>query len=189
MTRDEKIAKARELRGHPFPPTIGMIAEQLGVSKTTIVRWTNPAYDKRSREMVRKRHRERTGVCVDCGGETKYGGQPGKPISDVCAECSRARQRASKKWTREAVIDAIQRFAAENGRPPTSTEWICANRIKNYPPRTACYRSGQKSSAPFEKWADAIEAAGFRRPRTGYYERTDPIMFAARAAENDGDDT
>lgn len=63
--------------------------------------------------------------------------------------------RASK-WTRESVIEAIQDFAREHGRPPM----------------TADFAGGKGPSGPtcvriFGSWGDAVVAAGFPRPQRG----------------------
>jgi len=91
----------------------------------------------------------------------------GENSSRLCLSCDRARVQAERIWTRETVIAAIQRFAKEHGRPPTSTEWITADPENGYPPRSAVYVSYHRSVSPFAKWADAIEAAGFPRPLKG----------------------
>jgi hypothetical protein len=171
-------ARARELRAEGVGPAA--IARQLGVSDTTVHRWTNEAYAERNRVAARERKRQARGVCSVCGGETRYHGH-GRRVSDVCAGCSRAQQHTERKWTPEAVIDAIRRFTAANGRPPKAAEWINADPVNGYPARSAVYRSKSWPGAPFASWADAIEAAGFPRPRVGYYERTPETR--ARAAE------
>lgn len=110
------------------------------------------------------------GVCEDCGGPTDGSNGP-NAVPAVCDRCSHGRQTRDRKWSYENVIDAIQRFAAANGRPPTATEWVCANPTFGYPPRSSVYRASRNSSAPFQSWADAIETAGFPRPLTGHYKR------------------
>lgn len=78
----------------------------------------------------------------------------------------RAKRRGGKPkvWTREKIIAAIQAFAAEHGRPPTSTER----------PSMA-----QQSKREFGSWADAVEAAGFAKPTRG--TRYPPLEGAAVA--------
>lgn len=101
------------------------------------------------------------GVCERCGAETRSDGTS-RP-SRLCVVCA----TPEKFWTRERIIDAIQRFAATNGRPPTAAEWIRADRENGYPPRSVVYRQPSCKTAPFASWADAIKAAGFTRPRIG----------------------
>lgn len=121
-------------------------------------------------EKTRARKDSYRGVCDDCGNPTDGSYGPNNTPA-VCDACSHARQRADKRWTREAVVDAIRRFHAQHGRPPRAQEWIASDQGNGYPTRTAVYRSQSNSTAPFAKWADAIEAAGFPRPMTGHYER------------------
>lgn len=59
-----------------------------------------------------------------------------------------------KRRTREEVIEAIQRFAVEHGRPPAISDFS-GNR--DYPSYGAAARL-------FGSWADAVVAAGFDRP-------------------------
>lgn len=152
------------------------LAVRFGVSKSTIYRVINPDLAERTRQQSLEAKRRRHGVCVDCGGKTKYNGHNGA-VSARCAACQTAKQMASRVWTAEAVIEAIQRFARLNGRPPTAVDWSYAKRGP-YPPTGACYRTRNKPNAPFASWADAIEAAGFRRPRVGQYQRRSPIEQA-----------
>ena len=161
--RQEKVEEARWLEQHGL--SRHQIAEFLGVGIGTIYRWLSPEIAERQREQSRRYKKKLTGICIDCGATTPYGGKktPGR-----CTDCNRVWQQQNKHWTRENVIDAIQRFAAENGRPPISTEWIKVNHEKDYPPRSAVYQAGQRGNKPFKSWADAIEAAGFPRPKVGH---------------------
>lgn len=120
----------------------------------------------RKRQLVLARQRKASygGTCEVCGARTDgSNGRANAPT--ICATCFTARQHAEKKWTRERIIDAIQRFAAENGRPPLSREWIRANHEKDYPARVSVYRSATNPNGAFETWNHAIAAAGFK-PRT-----------------------
>lgn len=68
-------------------------------------------------------------------------------------------------WTKEAIICAIQRWAAQYGEPPHSKLWKRA--VPGYPnSATVKYHFGS--------WNEAIAAAGFKpRPR-GVLGHTDP---------------
>lgn len=82
----------------------------------------------------------------------------------MLTESQKQKYERQRKWTKETVIKAIQDWAAEHGRPPTSPEWHNASPDGKYP----CFRSvygPEAEGRPFPKWADAIEAAGFPRPR------------------------
>lgn len=121
-------------------------------------------------EQARARKDTYRGVCEDCGAPTDGSYGPNNTPA-VCDACSHLRQAADKTWTRDAVIDAIRRFHAAHGRPPRAQEWIRGDEANGYPARTSVYRSRQRSTSPFLRWADAIEAAGFPRPLTGHYDR------------------
>ncbi len=121
------------------------------------------------------------GTCIDCGGPTD-GGEGREKAPERCQPCRNIYQMTVLKyWTRERVIEAIQRFAREHGRPPHATDWNHSGREPGYPPTTACYRGTASPNAPFRYWADAIEAAGFPRPRVGAYDRSH-IDYPSREA-------
>lgn len=143
------------------------IADILGVSRSyaSSLASADPLGEK-----ARTRKDSYRGVCEDCGAPTDGSYGPNNRPA-VCDACSHARQKADKRWTRDAVIDAVRRFAAQHGRPPRSEEWIRADQKNGYPPRSAVYRAKRHSSSPFAKWADAIEEAGFPRPLIGHYKR------------------
>lgn len=130
------------------------VAAELGVSRSTV---KNILYDPEGTKQ-RARRRSYGGFCLDCGAATMSDGTSNP--SPRCGPCAGAAFHP-KVWTREAVIDAIQRSAAANGRPPTASEWIASDPINGYPPRSSVYRSKTKSSAPFAKWSEALAAAGF----------------------------
>lgn len=135
------------------------IAARLGISRS----YANDLDHDPDGTNARARKDSYRGSCVDCGGPT---------TANRCKDCARVLARKERKWTRETVIDAIQRFAAANGRPPLADEWIRADPVNGFPPRTAVYQNKKSDPwQPFVKWADAIEAAGFPRPRVGQYVR------------------
>lgn len=135
----------RELRAQGYAaPAIG---RALGIPESTVRNWWN------------------AGECVDCGVAVEHSN--GK-VAERCRSCANGHKHETRTWTREAVIDAIQRFAAANGRPPLASEWINVDHANGYPARTYVYCSNDQSRKnPFPKWADAIEAAGFPRPIAG----------------------
>lgn len=66
------------------------IARLLGVSPSTVRRWTNPEYAERQLRLSREAKRRRRGVCERCGGETRYSGgrnSSGTPVATLCARC------------------------------------------------------------------------------------------------------
>lgn len=60
------------------------------------------------------------------------------------------------KWPKERIIERIREWEAIHGRPPTSWDWRYAS--NGYPNYSSVLKR-------FGSWADAIEAAGFPRPR------------------------
>lgn len=179
MSRAEKVALIRWARD-TFPELVDRERAQLiGMSLSA---YYNLLGDPDGSKQRARRERY-TGVCVDCGGPTDGSNGPRK-TSKRCEACYRISQRAAKIWTAEAVVDAIRRYAAIHGRPPTSTDWLHADPVNGYPARTSCYRSQWTASSPFATWADAIEAAGFPRPLTGHWQ--DESRRSARALERVG---
>ena len=115
MTREEKIAEARRMRaeGHKLRE----IRECFGVGCETALRWTDDAYAERARAACRQAKERYRGICEKCGGPTNGSNGPG-PAAKVCRSCL--------EWPEGKVIEAMQRWAREYGRAPTSTEWCHA---------------------------------------------------------------
>lgn len=159
------------------------VAKVIGVPRTTVIRWLNPRKAERDRQLSRDRKRARKGTCTECGGPTSYNGRNGQAISTICGSCSRSKKHEKRRWTREAVIAAIQLFHERNGRPPRVSDWVRADRGPDYPSLGAVSRSGGWQAAAFASWSEAIRAAGYEpgtggRPRT----RTAAGRFAKEAA-------
>ena len=138
------------------------IGNELGCASTTVRRWVNPEYDEAQRKASLARKKKMTGICEVCGGKTKYNGHGGNnSVSRICATCSRANQRY---WTREKIIEAIQRWTREHdGVPPTSMQWM--HRGEYWPSATAIYSDRER--AVFPSWNEALRAAGvpLHRPK------------------------
>lgn len=136
------------------------ISKELGCSTTTVRRWVQPWYDEAQRQASRIRKQKMVGVCEECGGETKYNGHKNRysSTSRICARCARANQRY---WTREKIIEAIQRWTREHGKAPTSTQW--KHRGEYWPSATAIY--SHPESAIFSSWNEALRAAGVKLNR------------------------
>ncbi len=84
----------------------------------------DPEYAERSRELSRQAKQRRRGICEVCGAETKYNGIGINGASRICATCSHEKQHEERKWTRERIIRAFQRFHAETGRVPRTSDKI-----------------------------------------------------------------
>lgn len=139
LTRDEKIAEARRLRGEGW--SNAAIGRALGVDRRRIFDWLNAT------------------PCVSCGAV----------LSDSrngrCVRCA-ADERTI--WTRPAIIEAIQEWAALHGEPPAGPDWN---------PTHARYLSDEARARRFESdgcwpwhntvvvafgsWNAAIAVAGF----------------------------
>lgn len=172
MTRAELAERAQALRAEgKLQREIAVI---LGVSRSYAGALSS---NDPLGEQQRQRRTRYQGVCIDCGGPTD-GSNGFAAAPERCELCYRI---TTKVWTREAVIEAIQRFAVEHDRPPYSSDWNHRGRGQGYPSAGCVYYSTGNRSAPFATWADAIEAAGFPRPRTGLYTRTAEVR--ARMSE------
>lgn len=169
MSTATTATRAAELKAQGLTPR--QIADHLGISYSYACRIVNHYQETLQRCRNYKERRRRS--CVDCDDPTWM-------TSQRCLACNTAKLKAEAVWSREGVIDAIQRFAAIHGRPPVSTEWIRADQENRYPSSSSVYGPGK----PFAYWADAIDAAGFRRPRPGK-NQDDTRPTAARIVLNE----
>lgn len=166
MTYDDAIIeRAKELY---VPGVFGAkrIADELGVPKSTILRWVNPDAAERGRASSRRVKESYRGVCATCGAST-WGDGPGRGRTE-CNACQAARIHEARYWTQARVIEAIQRYAAEHGRPPSARDWL----LGSHGIETDGYPNAVLVQREFGSWAAGIEAAGFPRPPIGAYERS-----------------
>lgn len=161
MTRQQKYETIVWCRAHGW--TRQEIGALLGLKVSGVSNLINDP-DGSKQQSRRERYR---GTCRVCGKPTD--GSSGFNAPTLCARHNGERTRI---WTRESIIEAIQRFARENGKPPVASDWNHPGRGEGYPPLTCVYRSSTSPGSPFASWADAIEAAGFPRPRVGHYDRS-----------------
>lgn len=161
-TRKERAEEVRRL--HSWL-TRKEISARLGISLTYVSELlTDPDGEKaKARKERYRRPCPRCGTLM-CGSD----GLHGKSSPSLCHMCAREEAKKRRIWTREAIIEAIQEFAQEHGRPPLAMEWS-SSRDNRYPAYSSVYRHRGKKGMyqPFASWADAIEAAGFPRPRRG----------------------
>jgi len=151
MTRMKKAAEVARLRARG-DLTLTEIARRMGISRQYVSALLHDP------DGAKQRKRESSYTCGRCGGNRDR-------KAKVCEECDMAIRHEKKTWTRESVIAAIQRFAAEHGRPPTASDWKHADPEYGYPGTSTVY--GKPPWKPFAAWGDAIEAAGFPRPLSG----------------------
>lgn len=102
-----------------------------------------------------------SGVCRVCGGKVAYNGTatPG----DLCSTCAPGEH---KRWTAEAVIAAIQSWAATYGEPPTARDWNCSSEVSDADRVRQRFEDGDwpwfnTVQYVFGSWNAGIEAAGF----------------------------
>lgn len=135
------------------------IAAELGLSRS----YTYELLHDPEGTDAKERKTRYSGECIDCGGPT-YGGN-GRHAPVRCRECSMAHQQATKKWTEQAVLEAIQTWARLYGKPPTGTDFNVAH--KNHKgERAERWRSGDYPHLStvmnlFGGWNAALQAAGF----------------------------
>ena len=67
-------------------------------------------------------------------------------------------------WTRERIIEAMQAWAREHGRSPTSMAW----HVAKYP----LYPSYKTVGDMFGSFADGCVAAGLEKPRRGWKSKS-----------------
>lgn len=113
------------------------IGERMGVPLTTAANWIlDPDLSKQRARRVRY-----AGTCERCGNPTDGSGGFGSAPT-VCMDCLR--------WTDEAIIEAMQNWAKDHGKPPTCADW--QNVGATYPcAQIVCSRIG---------WNAALQRAG-----------------------------
>lgn len=136
------------------------IAKRLGVSRSYVrALITDPDGSKES-----ARKKKYGGTCADCGGRTSVR-REGGGAHRRCQKCvNKSPDRLY--WTKEKIIEAIQLFAKEKGRPPTSKEWLIYKGDK----RDKRFPNTPTVQIRFGSWSNGIEAAGFPRPIIGQYQ-------------------
>lgn len=156
VTRAERVRQVRELRAAGLTNT--EVATRLGLSYGMVHSYLHDPDGSRDRE----RKRRAAGTCADCGGPTFNGGSR-PPLR--CSACEKIRISREKYWTRERVLEEIARFVAENGRRPSSSEWLGGKHGRSgdgFP-----YSSTVLDL--FGTWNAAMEAAGLGVNKPGQY--------------------
>lgn len=168
----ERVAEARRLREQG--QTLAQIGERYGVSHNTISTWLNDPDGTRMAARRAKSARACAGRCGVCGAQT-HGSRGRINAPDHCPTCS-TEERTT--WTRDAIILAIQEWAAKYGEPPSSPDWNDwqarnelhdEERVRRYERERAagtcpCHKTVHRV---FGSWNAAIEAAGFQ-PRAAH---------------------
>ena len=164
VTRAERVAEMRALQAEGLN---GLeIAARLGLSNRTVSEYLlDPTGEK-------TRARKTRGRCADCGTPIRSD-QPGKGNPKRCIECAAL---ANTKWTREAVVEAIQVWAAEHGgRPPAAIDWngVLAREYGREERDMERFPGSNTVQDVFGSWNAAIEAAGFE-PRASFSKSAGP---------------
>lgn len=106
--------------------------------------------------------------CVDCGATINTDGRTTNPRE----RCNRCAGIHKTKWTREAIVAAIQRWAAEHESPPSARDWnTTMARADGRPERGTEYPNTDTVQRAFGSWNAGIEASGFASLPRGQRER------------------
>lgn len=166
--RAQRAKQVRALRKKGF--IYDQIAEKLGISKGYV---NELIYDPDGSKSKARKDSYR-GTCRTCGARTTGSNGKNAPIY-----CNKHASRAYfLVWSDSKIIAAIREWHFLHGRTPVSTDWnrrvegspgqyVGGPRLKwtgkrRWPPLRAVQRS-------FGSWSNAIEAAGFPRPKIGHY--------------------
>lgn len=89
MTREQKIAKARELSAAGVQQSV--IASRLGVVPSTVWRWLHPE-EHRQRELARNGYkrqweRDNRAACPNCGTPMAAGSRSASKRPELCRDC------------------------------------------------------------------------------------------------------
>lgn len=147
--RAQLLAEIAELQADGL--TSREIAGRLGLGYTTI---RNALADPDNSKRARRRQTYQ-GKCLDCGATT-YSDGTSRP-SPRCGPCA---VEANRVYDRDSIIEVIREFARIHGRPPLATEWLRRGDVEPQIYVHTC-------QTVFGSWANAIEAAGFERPKVG----------------------
>lgn len=137
------------------------IAVVLGVSRTYAAELVSDPEGAK----VRARKQRYGGTCVECGAATD--GSNGRDAAPkLCFACHSQKLHDDRYWTPERIIQAIQEWHRQHGRPPIAPEWVTpGERVGQIPPVSTVQRE-------FGSWRAAIQEAGFEVLGPGKYERT-----------------
>lgn len=169
-----RVAEAQRLRGEG--KTLAQIGERFGVRTQTVSSWlTDP--DGTLQAVRRARSTAAcAGQCDVCGAPTD--GSRGRV--NAAGLCPTHAAEEAKVWTREAIILAIQEWAAKYGEPPASPDWnawACRHEMHDEERAQRFEREYAAGTCPWfsavvrefdGSWNAALVAAGFTsRPAHG----------------------
>jgi hypothetical protein len=125
--------------------TLAAIAREMGIS----ISYASSLLADPTGEKERARKRKYLNRCQICNAPCH---------GDHCIKHSgKEVGKRQRKWNKQMVIEAIQEWELEHGRPPTSHEWAKRKGLPDWVPiANVVYRLFGKGG-----WNKAIEAAGF----------------------------
>lgn len=166
----ERVAEAQRMRAEGM--LLREIAEHFGIAHQTAHYWiTDP-----DGVALRARKDSYAQPCVECGAPTS--GSEGRREEPRCQPCTAIKNGDERKiWTREAVVLAIQEWAAEHGEPPAVCDWGPTyarilhdeDRARRFEVADGCWPHAVTVRRMCGSWAAALTAAGFepRAPHGG----------------------
>jgi hypothetical protein len=159
MTRAEKVAYAQRRRA--AGALLREIAAEMNCAIQTVGTWlSDPDLSKQ-----RTRRDGYRGECVDCGAPTDGSNGP-RGAAQRCSEHSLRHQHETRRWTPEALIEEVKRFAEQYGRPPRELDWnprpSNVVRRRGWVPPDETWPSSALAGREFGSWNGMIAAAGFR---------------------------
>lgn len=168
FTRAQRSRRVATLREQKY--THEQIASMLGLSQSYVY---DLIHDPTG-EKTRRRKDSYRGTCKTCGASTDGSNGP----NQAPEYCKKHAGRAHfMYWTESRIIAAIQEWDFIYNRPPIATDWN--GQVEGSPGqyvkgsrRNLSRRRWPSTNAVqrlFGSWANGIEAAGFLRPKMGYY--------------------
>ncbi len=157
MGRAARVVEAGRLRAAGL--SVREICAEMGLCRSAVAAYfTDPDLEQ---QRARRAEYGRLHPCLSCGDPTD-GSRGTIRSADYCERCV---GDAQKVWTAERIIEAVQVWAAEHGRPPIVRDWARSSPDGRWPAATSTYDGANPS---FSSWSDVIEAAGFPRPYQGF---------------------
>jgi hypothetical protein len=168
----ERVAEARRLREDG--KTLAQIGAVWGIATATIHAWLSDSDGVLLAARRRASAQRCAGTCEGCGGPTD-GSHGRENAPRLCRPCSDEERRI---WTPDAVILAIEEWAAKYGEPPAVADWNawgCKHEFHDEERAARNRRERAEGTCPdfmtviraFGTWNAAILAAGFP-PRVGH---------------------
>jgi Homing endonuclease associated repeat len=149
--RRKRVAEARRLRAQGLLQR--EIQEKMRLSRSAVSDLLTDPW----REKAQARRARYGGTCQRCGAPTDGSAGPSTPPPTLCGKCALDEQHERRHWTKERILEAVHRYAEENGRQPSSQEWLGTagkDRPPWAPPTPTVIRE-------FGSWSACMNAAGF----------------------------